>query len=128
MNDTGQYRIMRWYRRSESNRHGRKARWILSPVRLPVSPLRQYKNEDYFTSFIRSESSTLGKKYTQLHGPSTAVLHQKVPDRLPHDVALVTAGFVDQNPDASLKGSAQILFDEQLQFSQFFWYPAFVLL
>lgn len=24
-----------WCRRSESNRHGRKARWILSPVRQP---------------------------------------------------------------------------------------------
>ena len=30
-----------WCRRSELNRHGRKARRILSPLRLPVSPLRQ---------------------------------------------------------------------------------------
>ena len=33
--------LFAWCRRSESNRHGRKARRILSPLRLPVSPLRQ---------------------------------------------------------------------------------------
>ena len=30
-------------RRSDSNRHGPRARWILSPVRLPISPLRRFK-------------------------------------------------------------------------------------
>lgn|GEM_PF-4310049 len=34
-----------WCRRSESNRHGRKARRILSPLRLPVSPLRHNPEE-----------------------------------------------------------------------------------
>ena len=32
--------ILLWCRRGESNSHGRKAHWILSPARLPVSPLR----------------------------------------------------------------------------------------
>ena len=39
-----------WCRRSESNRHGHEARWILSPVRLPVSPLRRQR----LTLFIHS--------------------------------------------------------------------------
>ena len=30
-----------WCRRRESNSQGHAARWILSPLRLPVSPLRQ---------------------------------------------------------------------------------------
>ena len=30
-----------WYRRPDSNRHGPLAHWILSPRRLPVTPLRR---------------------------------------------------------------------------------------
>jgi hypothetical protein len=30
-----------WCRRSDSNRHGHKVHWILSPARLPISSLRQ---------------------------------------------------------------------------------------
>ena len=33
-----------WCRRSESNRHEPKAHWILSPARLPISPLRHLFN------------------------------------------------------------------------------------
>ena len=44
----------KWCRRSESNRHGLAARGILSPVRLPVSPLRhrhQYKKNHFGCQF-----------------------------------------------------------------------------
>ncbi len=43
-----------WCRRSESNRHELAARGILSPVRLPVSPLRHennYKKKDSVCQF-----------------------------------------------------------------------------
>jgi hypothetical protein len=43
-----------WCRRSESNRHELAARGILSPVRLPVSPLRhgnKYKKNDSVCQF-----------------------------------------------------------------------------
>jgi hypothetical protein len=32
--------LLLWCRRRESNSHGHKAHWILSPARLPISPLR----------------------------------------------------------------------------------------
>jgi hypothetical protein len=51
--------IVLWCRRSESNRHG-LPRWILSPVRLPVSPLRQeLKNSSYIFKMSFSQE-TLG--------------------------------------------------------------------
>ena len=42
-------------RRSDSNRHGPRARWILNPVRLPISPLRL--KMVYFSTFSVWESS-----------------------------------------------------------------------
>jgi hypothetical protein len=37
--------LLGWCRRRESNSHGHKARGILSPVRLPISPLRHFTAE-----------------------------------------------------------------------------------
>ena len=41
--ETMQGLVFIWCRRSESNRHFRKERGILSPLRLPVSPLRHVR-------------------------------------------------------------------------------------
>ncbi len=46
------------------------------------------------------------------------MLDQKIMDNFPHDVELVTARLVDQNPDTTLKGTTQVIGNEQLNFSK----------
>ena len=54
-------------RRSDSNRHGPRARWILSPVRLPISPLRQKKKQSGL------ETPPTKEKQSGLETPPTRV-------------------------------------------------------
>ena len=50
---------------------------------------------------------------------STAMLDKKIPDRLLHDIPLIAAGFIDQYPDAPLKGPIQIILDKELHLFEF---------
>ena len=58
-----------WCRRRESNSHGRKGHWILSPARLPVSPLRQN-----FIYFAISIAWAFGNKPVFSLSPSIATV------------------------------------------------------
>ncbi len=44
---------------------------------------------------------------------------EKIMDYLPHDIRLITAGLVDDNPDTALKGPIKVIGHEQFQFGQF---------
>ena len=47
--------LFAWCRRRESNSHGRKAHWILSPARLPVSSLRHLNETIIATHGLRCQ-------------------------------------------------------------------------
>jgi len=46
------------------------------------------------------------------------MLNQKIMDNFLHDVELITAGLVDENPDTTLKGAIQVIGNEQFDFSK----------
>ena len=46
------------------------------------------------------------------------MLDEKVMDDFPHDIGLITAGLVDQNPNATLESPIQVFGHEQLQLRQ----------
>ena len=63
-----------WCRRSESNRHFRKERGILSPLRLPVSPLRH--GRDYIDGGQNVKLKTVDKPQKHmLRGLVNSVMH-----------------------------------------------------
>lgn len=72
--------LFAWCRRRESNSHGRKAHWILSPARLPVSPLRHFNEPIIATLGLRcqcylAERKAHGAKRLEVGGESLSALN-----------------------------------------------------